>query len=140
MQGAAWVVGDFIVPAPRFTFCISAEIFAHTSKPLAFCVMYSLCKKFNFLILHLFRPVVLRFSLYGLLPHFLSLPFPSSLLVLFNAHLILLHPEFKIRLALMTCNLQFELLTASLNKPHAKYLGNSSGRVLLQVGAHYHYA
>jgi len=103
--------------------------------------MYSMCKKFHFLILRLFRPVVLRFSLCGLFPHILSFFFvsffPSSLLVLFNVHLILLHPQFTILLALTTCNLQFELLTASLNKPYTKYLDKDFGRILLQGGAHY---
>jgi len=59
--------------------------------------------------------------------------------VLFNVLLVLIHPQFTILLAMMTCNLQFELLTASLIKPHTKYLDKSSHRILLNGSARYLY-
>ena len=135
--------GEFTVPAPHFTFCISAEIFAHTSNLSCLLCHVQLVQKISFSDSSSFStycpPLLFIWPVSSFFVFFVSF-FLSSLLVLFNVHLILLHPQFMIILALMTCNLQFELLTASLNKPHTKYLDNSSGRILLQGGAHYLYA
>jgi hypothetical protein len=128
--------GDSIVPAPHFTFCISAEIFAHTSKLSCLLCHVQLAQKISFSDSSSFQPVVLCFSFCGLFPHFLSsvllsLSFPSSLFVCFSVSLILLHLKSTILRDLLPCNLQFELLTESLNKSHTKYTDKSSGRMFL---------
>ena len=133
--------GDYTVPAPHFTFCILAEIFAHTSKLSWLLCHVQHVQKVSFSDSTSFStccpPLLFMWPVSSFFVLFFVSFFPSSLLVLFNVHLILLHPQFTILLALTTCNLQFELLTASLNKPYTKYLDKDFGRILLQGGAHY---
>jgi len=130
--------GDFIAPAPYFTFCILAE---YLQAALLFVSCTTCAKSFIFwffVFFDLLSSASLDMACFLIFCHF-CLFFPYSLLVLFNVLLVLLHPQFKIILALMTCNLKFELLTASLNKPHTKYLDKSSRRILMHGSAHYLY-
>lgn len=65
--------------------------------------------------------------------------FPYSLLVLFKVLLVLLRPQFTIDPFGSDDMYYLQLLTASLNKPHTKYLDKSSRRILLRGSAHYLY-